>query len=186
MRKTLRILFVDDDPGWLNSLKRRIRRSSPGWDVSFAEDGQTALNMMETQACDVVVTDLNMPGIRGDSLLTQIAEKYPETLRFILSASDASECKANSGMVAMEFIPKEMAASDLLFRIASGVAMRRFMRGRIVDRLADVVKRMRELPNLTMQIINPNATNKLEFPCVEISCPDLGLEFRTLLNSGQA
>lgn len=183
MQKSLHILFVDDDPGWLNSLRRRIRRSNPGWDVSYAQDGQTALDMMAVKACDVIVSDLNMPGIRGDSLLQQIAETYPETLRFMLSGSDPTECDAASGKLAMNFIPKESAASDLLFRIASGVSLRRFMKARIVDRLSDAVRQMGELPNLTMHIVNPNATNKAAFPCFEISCPDLGLEFRTLLNS---
>lgn len=177
MKKKLRILFVDDDPAWLNALKRSIRRSNPGWDVEFASNGTEALSIMATNPCDVIVSDLNMPGMRGDSLLDQISDTYPETLRFLLSGADASECSGRSSMLAMEFIPKETAAEELLFRIARGVTLRRFMRGRVVDRLADAVAKLGDLPNLTMKLINAEKSGGQ--PCIEVTCPDLGLEFRT-------
>ena len=177
MRKKLRILFVDDDPAWLNALKRSIRRSNPGWEVEFAADGTEALSVMAAKPCDVIVSDLNMPGMRGDSLLNQIAETYPETLRFLLSGADASECSSGTSMLAMEFIPKETAADELLFRIARGVTLRRFMRGRVVDRLTDAVAKLGDLPNLTMKLINAEQSGGPL--CIEVTCPDLGLEFRT-------
>ncbi|MCA9084390.1 MAG: response regulator [Planctomycetaceae bacterium] len=183
MSEILRVLFVDDDPAWLSALRRTLRRSNPGWDVSFADNGYEALELFRVNPFDVVVSDLNMPGLRGDSLLDQIAETHPETLRFMLSGADASHAQSSSNhILAMEFIGKDTTAQDLLFRIARGVTLRRFMRGRVVDRLADAVSRLGELPNMTMKIVNPprNAGPDV-LPCIEISCPDLGLEFRTPL-----
>ena len=185
MADTLRVMFVDDDPAWLSALRRTLKRSNPGWEVSFASDGYTALEMFNAESFDVVVSDLNMPGLRGDSLLDQIAESHPETLRFMLSGSDATDARSTGNhIMAMEFIGKDTSAQDLLFRIARGVTLRRFMRGRVVDRLADAVSRLGDLPNMTMRIVNPARTASPDAtPCIEISCPDLGLEFRTPLDT---
>jgi DNA-binding NtrC family response regulator len=182
MKESLRVLFVDDDPSWLNALRRSLRRTCPDWQVCFASDGFKALELLESESFDVIVSDLNMPGLRGDSLLNQISEKHPETIRFILSGSSSSECKSTGQSLAMEFISKDTDPQDLMYRIARGVSLRRFMRSRVVDRLADVILRMGDLPNLTMKLINPSASDKATAPCIELSCPDLGLEFRTLLS----
>jgi hypothetical protein len=122
-----------------------------------------------------------MPGMRGDSLLDLIADSYPETLRFLFSGADASEFDGNSNLLTTEFIPKATATEELMFRIARGVQLRRFMRARVVDRLADAVVQMGDLPNFTMNLINSSTEGAS--PCIEILCPDLGLEFRTMFNN---
>ncbi|MFK7818673.1 MAG: response regulator [Planctomycetaceae bacterium] len=179
MNKKLRVLFVDDDPAWLNCLKRSIRQNNTGWAVDYCPGGDEALAMMKGESFDVIVSDLNMPGLRGDKLLDRIATEYPKTLRFLLSGADASECSGDASSKAMEFIPKETAADDLIFRIARGVTLRRFMRGRVVDRLAEAISNLGDLPDLTMNIVN--SVNEKSARHIEISCPHLGLEFRTML-----
>ncbi len=181
MNESLRVLFVDDNQSWLNALRRSLRRTCPDWNVSFAVDGFTALKLFETEAFDVIVSDLSMPGLRGDSLLHQISEKYPETIRFMLSGMTEVECKTSGRNLAMEFISKDIDPQDLMYRIARGVSLRWFMRRRVVDRLADVILRLGSLPNLTMKVVNPKTGSSSSVPCIELSCPELGLEFRTLL-----
>ncbi|MEZ6124974.1 MAG: response regulator [Planctomycetaceae bacterium] len=183
MNDALRVLFVDDDSAWLNALRRRLKKSDPGWDVQFASSPVLALELMQEQPFDVVVSDLNMPGFRGDSFLGQVAELWPETLRFMLSGSSSSECQSGSRMLAMEFISKDSEADDLLFAIARGVALKRFMRSRVIDRLADAVSRLGGLPNLNMRLINPGTNDQAGHACMEITCPDLGLDFRIPLKS---
>lgn len=184
MTETLRVLFVDDDPAWLNAIRRIIKRSNPGWDVEYVDHGLAALQMIETHNFDVVVSDLNMPGLRGDSLLSQIAASHPEILRFILSAATPTDCCDTKNAPTMEFIDKESSAADLLFRIASGVSLRRFMKGQVVNKLVRAVASLGELPNMTIRINSPEslAAGSASKSFIEISCPDLGLEFRTLLN----
>lgn len=184
MTETLRVLFVDDDPAWLNAIRRIIKRSNPGWNVDYVDNGLAALQMIETRHFDVVVSDLNMPGLRGDSLLSQIAASHPEVLRFILSAAPPTDCCHTTNSPAMEFIDKESSAADLLFRIASGVSLRRFMNGQVVSRLVRAVSSLGELPNMTIRINSGESpvAGSASQSFIEISCPDLGLEFRTPLN----
>ncbi|MEZ6042002.1 MAG: response regulator [Planctomycetaceae bacterium] len=183
MTDVLRVLFVDDDPAWLNAIRRIVRRSNPQWDVHYIEDGFAALELIDRLGFDVIVSDLNMPGLRGDSLLTQVAEAHPEILRFMLSGATQADCGQSEHILAMEFIDKDAPASDLLFRIARGVSLRRFMKGQIVDRLATAVSSLGDLPNMVIKVINPksNSPATQRAPFLEIACPDLGLEFRTPL-----
>ena len=56
------------------------------WDISFATSGAKALELMEQDgAFDVVCSDMMMPGMTGDQLLAHVMERYPETVRLVLS-----------------------------------------------------------------------------------------------------
>ncbi|MCA9062305.1 MAG: response regulator [Planctomycetaceae bacterium] len=186
MNDSMSVLFVDDDRWWLNALRRVVRKSRPHWEAHFVDDGFEALNLSSTTTFDVVVSDLNMPGMRGDRLLDHVARTSPETLRFVLSAGTAEQYDAGNDVAPAEFIPKESAPGDLLSRIDRGIMLRRFMRGRIVRQIADSIRQLGALPNMTMQIINSQEADNQSVSCIEIRCPDLGLEFRTPLNQSSA
>ena len=57
------VLFVDDDSHILNSLMRALRSES--YRMFFAEGGQAAIDLLETEDVNVIVTDLGMPEING-------------------------------------------------------------------------------------------------------------------------
>ena len=79
-----RILLVDDEPDILDSLQRALRKQK--FDVSTANSGFNALQHLENNPVDIVVSDLNMPGMTGVDLLAKVAEQYPETIRIMLTA----------------------------------------------------------------------------------------------------
>jgi DNA-binding NtrC family response regulator len=68
-----RILLVDDDPGVREAMSAFLSRS--GYDVSVAECGETALARAATTPCDVVVSDLKMPGMTGIELLEALRQQ---------------------------------------------------------------------------------------------------------------
>lgn len=80
-----RILFVDDEPKLLDGLRRMLRPLRHEWDMCFADGGRPALEQLAGSAFDVVVTDMRMPGMDGASLLTEVMDRYPATVRIILS-----------------------------------------------------------------------------------------------------
>ena len=67
MNESPRILLVDDDPGVRDAMSAFLSRA--GYDVSVAESGETALARAAASPCDVVVSDLKMPGMTGIELL---------------------------------------------------------------------------------------------------------------------
>ncbi|MEX2374761.1 MAG: ATP-binding protein, partial [Dehalococcoidia bacterium] len=69
----LRILVVDDEPAIRHVTGRYLRRR--GHTVEEAGDGVAALELVESGSYDVILTDLRMPGLSGDSMAERLKEK---------------------------------------------------------------------------------------------------------------
>jgi HD-like signal output (HDOD) protein/ActR/RegA family two-component response regulator len=80
-----RILFVDDEEAALDGLRYRLHRMSSKWTVECADSGPRAIEQLERQAYDVVVTDMRMPGMDGAELLEIVSGRWPQTVRIVLS-----------------------------------------------------------------------------------------------------
>lgn len=100
------ILFVDDDKQLLKSIKRTFAGSM--YDVYTAESGVEALELLSREPINLVVVDLEMPGMSGYAVLREVKEKYPSTIRLALS-EDSDE---NTMMK----IHKECLAKSYLFK----------------------------------------------------------------------
>lgn len=72
-----RILLVDDDQLVLELLGLSI--DSFGFEPVTARNGKEALDLLEKQEFEIVITDMMMPEMNGMQLLAQIIEKYPKT-----------------------------------------------------------------------------------------------------------
>lgn len=80
-----RILFVDDEPNLLAGLRRMLRPMRREWEMKFVPGGEEALAVFAEQPVDVIVSDMRMPGMDGATLLRQVMEISPETVRIVLS-----------------------------------------------------------------------------------------------------
>ena len=80
-----RILLVDDEPAVLQSL--RILLTSDGYEVETAWSSKEAWDMVNQDNFDLVVTDFNLPGMKGDELAARIKEHWPEIPVMMLTAS---------------------------------------------------------------------------------------------------
>jgi HD-like signal output (HDOD) protein/ActR/RegA family two-component response regulator len=79
------ILFVDDDPNVLDGLRDALRPRRREWRMTFVNGGEAAIEVLERETVDIVVSDLRMPGIDGATLLTRVASMQPEAVRIVLS-----------------------------------------------------------------------------------------------------
>lgn len=106
-----RVLFVDDEPRILEGLQRMLRSQRREWEMVFAEGADAALRAFEASPFDVVVTDMRMPGMDGATLLAQVRERFPETVRIILSGHTDQEAAVRATRVAHQFLTKPTDAS---------------------------------------------------------------------------
>src|SRR5215510_13614218 len=108
----LPVLFVDDEPDNL-----RLFRLSFGEEfaVHTAGSGSEALAALESTDIAVLLSDERMPGMRGIELLAQAVQRWPDTVRIIVSAyGDAARLLAaiNRGH-AHEYVLKPWSREDL-------------------------------------------------------------------------
>lgn len=90
MPRPAHILLVDDDPDVLSGLRRMLHAAEPDWLISTASSGRKALQLMEHERVDVVVTDLHMPEMDGYELLRNLEKSHPETIRIVHSSHTAT------------------------------------------------------------------------------------------------
>lgn len=108
-----RILFVDDQPNILGGLQRMLHGQRKVWNMSFVESGEEALAAMEEAPFDVVVTDMKMPIMSGAQLLKQVHERYPKTVRIVLSGYADLEAAMQSVAVSHQFLAKPCDSDTL-------------------------------------------------------------------------
>ena len=80
-----KLLIVDDEPVTRTLLTQIF--SSRGHDVKTAEDGFSALEQIRANVPDVLLSDLNMPGMSGFELLSVVRRRIPEI--YVIATSGA-------------------------------------------------------------------------------------------------
>jgi DNA-binding NtrC family response regulator len=111
-----RILVVDDEQIIRESLCFVLRNE--GFEVAEAANGLDALELHEKQPFDIIISDIEMPGMRGLDLLKRITSQWPETFVLIITAFGSIE----SAVVALrhgayDYILKPIDFEDMLHRI---------------------------------------------------------------------
>jgi CheY-like chemotaxis protein len=70
-----RILVAEDEEITLNNILDTLQ--DEGYDVTGTKDGSDALQRLEKENFDILITDIRMPGLSGTELLEKVKEKYP-------------------------------------------------------------------------------------------------------------
>ena len=82
-REGITVLLVDDEVAFTRTLAQRLMMRDLR--VIIAHDGQQALSKTQNEKPDVIVLDLNMPGMHGMDVLREIREIYPQIQVIILT-----------------------------------------------------------------------------------------------------
>ena len=85
----IKILVVDDELSMREFLSILLTRE--GYEVTVAGSAEKAMQIMDSVLFDLVLSDVNMPGLSGIDLLAHIKDKSPETSVLMLTAFSAAE-----------------------------------------------------------------------------------------------
>ena len=107
------LLFVDDEPRVLDGLRRLLRNHRQEWETTFALGGREAMNLLQSQRFDVVVSDMRMPEIDGAAVLRQAQIEQPQAVRIVLSGHTELETAMRTVGVAHQFLTKPCDAAVL-------------------------------------------------------------------------
>src|SRR3989344_1874582 len=83
------VLIVEDDKGIQKYLKELLLDN--GFSVKLANDGIQALEMLKKTQPDLVLLDLNLPNVTGETVCLEIRKNYPEVRVIILTAKDTTQ-----------------------------------------------------------------------------------------------
>ena len=110
------IMVVDDDTSLQNYLKELLTEND--FFVKVCSDGAEALNALNNGTPDLVILDLNLPNISGESVCQEIRKKYKDLPIIILTGkSDTSDVVNLLSLGADDYISKPFAAEEFLARI---------------------------------------------------------------------
>jgi response regulator RpfG family c-di-GMP phosphodiesterase len=127
-RSKPRILCVDDEPQVLDGLILNLRRR---FDVSTAPSGAQGLSTLEsaTEGFAVVISDMRMPQMNGAVFLSQVRQRWPDTVRMLLTGQseiEAAIMAVNEGQI-FRFLSKPCPAEQLIIAVDAAVEQHRLI-----------------------------------------------------------
>ena len=114
--KPLKILFADDDLKYSLLLKRFLERE--GYEVTYVGNGNLAIEQFPLVKPDLVLLDINMPGLNGFEVASLIRQTDKHVLIFFLSdRSDKTDRLQGFQLRANDYLSKPFYPEELIARI---------------------------------------------------------------------
>jgi EAL domain-containing protein (putative c-di-GMP-specific phosphodiesterase class I) len=132
------VLLVDDDASLL-AVTRDLLEDA-GYRVTAAGDGEAAIRELAVGGCDVVLTDVGMPGLGGVDVLKAVRTRDRDLPVVFLTGSPSLETAIDAVQLgAHRYLLKPVAAAELLGAVAAATAegRQRRQRPRAADRQVD-------------------------------------------------
>ena len=176
-----RIIFVDDDETDLLILRRVLRPVAAEWDMTFVSSGQDALKVMEQSSFDVIVSDMQMPGMDGVELLEAVMERHPDVVRIILSSVVEEDTKLRAVKVAHIWMAKPCDVEFLKNIIDRTNVWGDFLKEPSLKRLIGQLQSLPSLPHLYLQLGEELRSPDTSFRRVaQIVAKDIGMTAKIL------
>lgn len=139
-----RLLFVDDEPQILDSLRNLLRKHRRRWDMTFALGGEEALLWIAREPFDMVISDMRMPRVDGARVLAAAKDHLPSATRIILSGFSGLDAALRAVPVAQQFLSKPCDGETLLAVIERALKPRSSPRW---ARVLEIVGGLHRLPS---------------------------------------
>ncbi|MBC7753287.1 MAG: sigma-54-dependent Fis family transcriptional regulator [Moraxellaceae bacterium] len=115
-----RILVVDDEESIREFLEIMLKKE--GYEVTTAEDGQKAKDVLLKKSFDMVISDLQMPHVTGIELLKHVKDSYPETVFMLITAFGTTETAVEAmKMGAYDYVTKPFKIDEVRMNIANAL-----------------------------------------------------------------
>lgn len=151
MDEEIKILFVDDEQNVLNALKRLFL--DDGYIVLTATSGKDGLKHIEQEHVQIVISDYRMPGMNGVEFLREVYNRWPDTVRIVLSGYADIESivsAINEGQI-YKFIPKPWNDDELKVTISNAIE-RYFLFKRNTELTSELKRKNEELTKLNSEL----------------------------------
>jgi len=113
----MKILIAEDDELMLKTLEFRLKRD--GHEILLARDGKAALDLIEEQMPDMVISDIMMPYSTGLEIVGLVKQKYKDTIKVIILSGMGQESVILEAfrLGADDYITKPFSPNELSVRV---------------------------------------------------------------------
>lgn len=114
-RKSRRVLVVDDEIGVTEMIRDILE--DEGWEVETRNEARAALELLETQSFDAILSDMKMPGLDGEAFLGEIEARSPAHVdRVAFVTGDTMSSKASDFLesIGRPFLEKPVTPTELI------------------------------------------------------------------------
>ncbi|MEH6472487.1 MAG: response regulator [Halopseudomonas sp.] len=139
-----RVLIVDDDTNVLDGYRRLFRSQRDHWQVTFCSSGPDALEQLRQQPFDVLVTDMQMPGMNGAELMAQVVEVAPAVARIVLTGYASMTSSVEASDLAHQLLNKPCDVDTLREAIDHSCQIQTMI---TCDRVKQAIGRVGRLPS---------------------------------------
>ncbi len=156
------LLLVDDEEHILSALCR-VLRDEP-YELLTAPGGAAALALLAEREVDLVVSDARMPGLDGPSLLAEVQQRWPGTLRILLTGAtdlDTSIRAINQGRI-YRYLGKPWNDDELRFTLRQALAHRH------AERERQRLERLTQEQNRRLQELNSGLEQRVRDRTAEL------------------
>jgi signal transduction histidine kinase len=145
----LRVLVIDDEEGMREGIRRVLTKR--GFDAAVAEDGEKAIELLESNDYDIAFVDLKMPGIDGFKVTEYINDTVGNrTVVVIVSALATVEAAVQVTRAgAFDFLVKPFTPADL-----NQVTDRAVQQSKLIRDREEYLSQLNSERNLSRQLIN--------------------------------
>lgn len=138
MNNKVKILIVDDEKRMCDSLKMLLEIE--GYSVLAVNDSKGAVNLIDSNSFDLVITDIKMPGISGLEILKKARKKDPNIEVILITGyASLSSAKEAVGQGAFGYITKPLELEDFKITVAHSLEKRfnTLEKNRLLGQLTD-------------------------------------------------
>lgn len=115
-----RILVVDDEESIREFLEIMLKKE--GYEVTTAEDGAKAKEILTKKSFDMVISDMQMPNVTGIELLRHVRESYPDLCFMIITAFGTTETAVEAMKLgAYDYLTKPFKIDEVRLNIANAL-----------------------------------------------------------------
>lgn len=123
-----RILVVDDEPMIVSLLGALLK--AEGHEVVTALDGETAVDILDDELLDLMITDIRMAGLTGIDLLRITHEKHLQTAVIVMTADDSIEPAVQAlKLGAFDYVSKPLKIDELMTAVRRALEYRQSLTG---------------------------------------------------------
>ncbi len=156
----MRILVVDDEHSIREFCKIALKKAN--YEVTCAEDGGKACELLKKKSFDMVLSDLQMPNMSGMELLDNVNKNYPDVI-FIFITAHGTISNAVHAMKkgAFDYILKPFQIDELLIKVKSAFKLKH------LEQENSLLKRELQIKGGVDQLIGNSACMKPVYKIIE-------------------